>query len=102
VYKLSNAATSFTQISTSWARRYCYESAGITITGAALADICTVSPATRLLKGANTPHNMYCYVSAANTVKVVVTIGDVAITQGSSDTQLSNAFRVSFAVIRSY
>jgi hypothetical protein len=107
VYSLNNQATDFsTDVSNNpgnsatnvWTKKTTFESAGITVTGAAAGDVCAVSAYGQMLKGANTGHTLSCYVSAANTVIVVVSVGNADIVEGDAETRLQNNFPVNIAV----
>ena len=86
--------------SSTWAKKKLYESNAITVTNAAVGDICTVSPKDQLTaEGTNRAHSLYCYVSAANTVKVALAIGNSDITEGNGAAKIADGFGVNIAVI---
>ena len=101
VYKVENTASAWPDVSNNgaWAQLTTYESSGITVTGAAVNDVCIVSVLTAELTGDRTGHNLYCYVSAANTVALVMSVGTEDIDEGNKADELQNNFAVSVAVI---
>ena len=101
IYKVENTASSWPDISNNgeWAEKETFESSTITVTGAAVNDVCIVSVLDDNLKGDKTGHNLYCYVSAANSVTLVMSIGTSDIDEGGKSDELQNNFPVSVAVI---
>lgn len=116
IYRVSAQTADFSaSLTTYGASKYSkltnYRSAAITLTGATAGDVCSVSPhitgATNyaMIKGAaGGDCSLYCYVSAANTVYVVIEVGNVDIsydtdTEFDGDATLAQTFPVNIAVI---
>jgi hypothetical protein len=70
------------------------------VTGALTGDVCTVSSETALTNpGAAKSYSLMCYVSASDTVILVLTIGAAAIGMGTGPSNVENGFKVNVAVI---
>ena len=96
VYKRTNAEVYFNV--GSWSRKDTYYSNSITMAGVAVNDVCAISPYGQLMiPGYERGHALSCYVSAANTVKAIMSIGVKSIATSKMD----NNFQANIAVIGS-
>ena len=94
VYKLTNYDVYFAV--GSWSRKDTYYSSSITMAGVAVNDVCAISPYGQLATpGTNRGHALSCYVTGANTVKAIMSIGS----QNIATSNLPNTFKANIAVI---
>jgi hypothetical protein len=64
--------------------------------GVAVNDVCAISPYGQMaIPGNNMGHTLSCYVSGANTVKAIMSIG----AQNIATSKLANDFKANIAVI---
>jgi hypothetical protein len=88
-----------------WSSSTAYQSDAITVTGAALGDVCLVSyygsgtNSYKLSTGAGRDHSLMCVVTGANEVKILLNIGAGDITEGSQNGRINEAGKFNIAVI---
>ena len=88
-----------------WDAGNVFRSSAITITGAAIGDVCMVSwlgsgvGSYKLGTGAGRGHALSCYCSGTNEVKLLFSIGETTIQEGHQNNKLAEDGKWNIAVI---